>query len=178
MRAITRNRASPAAQELTRLGAELFEADLDNVESLVSAFSGAQAIFGVTNFWQFPQSLKTKELVELKGITWNEACYELEVQQGINIIDAAVQSAKQCQLDRLVLSSLCDARKASKGKYMWVYHFDSKARFVQYLEEKARDDPYYRALLEKTSYVQMGFYLDNWMKNPIFAPKKVRDTYV
>ena len=141
------------------------------MESLKVAFEGASAIFGVTDFWQFVKKPATQQLAQSKSITWNEACYLQEVQQGKNIIDAAAQ--QQQQIERMVLSSLSDARKATGGKYTWVYHFDSKARFVQYLEEKAQDDLQYRSLFEKTSYVQIGNYLDNWKKNPIFTPKKV-----
>ena len=172
VRGITRNVDSPAAQELKKLGVELVQADLDDVDSLESAFTNVSAIYGVTDFWQFAQLPKTHALAQEKGITWNEACYLQELQQGKNLIDAA---AKQVgHLDRLVLSTLCDVKKASGGKYTWVYHYDSKAHFVQYLKEKAQSEPSYRALHEKTSYVQIGNYLDNWKKNPIFTPQKVR----
>jgi len=112
-------------------------------------------------------------LAESKGITWNEASYLQELQQGINIIDAATKVTEHGGLDRLVLSSLCDVEKASSGKYTWAYHFDSKAHYVQYLKDKAQQDPNYHALYDKTSYLHMGNYLDNWKKNPIFAPRKV-----
>ncbi|KAI1622425.1 putative hscarg dehydrogenase [Exophiala viscosa] len=172
VRGITRNRNSAAARELAELGVKIVEADLDDVASVESAFSGASAIFGVTDFWQFVQSPKTHELAKSENITWNEACFRLELQQGINIIDAAVKVAKDCVLERLVLSTLSDAKRASKGKYTWVYHYDGKAQFVQYLEMKAQSEPEYRQLLETTSYVQMGFYLDNWKMTPLFAPQK------
>ena len=149
------------------------KADLNDVESLEAAFKSANVIFGVTDFWQFVKSPSTQELVKSQGITWNVACYLQEVQQGKNIIDAASRVVGQGQLERMVYSSLSDAKKASKGKYSWVYHFDGKAHVVQYLESKARDDDQYRLLFNKTSYVQMGNYLDNWNKNPIFNPKKV-----
>lgn len=149
------------------------KADLDDVASLQQAFTGAHAIFGVTDFWQFPEKAVTQELAVAEGITWNEACYRLELQQGKNIIDAAVKVAGEGVLERFVFSSLSDAKKASKGKLSWVYHFDSKAHIMNYLKEKAKEDPAYKTLLDKTSAVQVGFYLDNWSKNPILAPKKV-----
>ena len=173
VRGITRNRNSAAARELADLGVKLVEADLDDVASLESAFSGVSAIFGVTDFWQFVQSSKTHELAQSQNITWNEACYRLELQQGINLIDAAAKVAQDGVLERLVLSTLSDAKRASKGKYTWVYHDDGKAHFVQYLEKKAQSEPEYRQLFERTSYVQVGSYLDNWKMNPIFAPQKV-----
>lgn len=51
-RAVTRNRGSAKAAELTRLGVEVVEADLDDPDSLAAAFDGAQAAFCVTNFWE------------------------------------------------------------------------------------------------------------------------------
>lgn len=149
------------------------KADLDDVASLQKAFSGAHAIFGVTDFWQFPEKASTHEMAKAEGITWNEACYRQELQQGKNIIDAAVKVIGEGPLERFVFSSLSDAKKASKGKYSWVYHFDSKAHVLDYLKDKAKEEPTYKALSEKTSDVQIGFYLDNWMMNPLLAPKKV-----
>ena len=101
----------------------------------------------------------------------------MEVQQGINIIDAAARCCAKtgAHLERLVYSSLSGAKRVSKGKYTWVYHFDSKASVVEYLAEKAQDGEVleYKALLEKTSYLQLGSYMDNWMKNPLLMPQKV-----
>lgn len=155
----------------------MVEANLDDVKSLERAFTGAAAIFGVTDFWQFVQDPKTHALAEEKKITWNEAACLLEIQQGKNIIDAAVRCVSQGgdnpALERLVLSTLCNVRKASGGKYTWVYHFDGKAQFVEYLKDMAGKDADYRKLFDKTSYLQMGNYLDNWKKNPIFTPQRV-----
>ncbi|KAJ9606464.1 hypothetical protein H2200_009425 [Cladophialophora chaetospira] len=179
VRAITRNTSSSAALELQTLGAALVAANLDDVSSLITAFTGADAIFGVTDFWQFPKDPKTHEMAKQKGITWNEASYLLELQHGKNIIDAAatVLSTPESKLERLVLSSLADVRKASQDKYTWAYHFDSKAHFVKYLKDKADTVPDYRALFKKTSYLQMGYYLDNWRipNNPILTPRKQTD---
>lgn len=191
MRAITRNPDSQAARALADLvpGIQVVKADLDDVESLKAAFTGVDAIFGVTDFWQFlPQYQNSTQEVwdQVKAqcsdgappsasegkTTWNEACYLREFHHGKNIIDAAAQVASG--LDRLVLSSLSDARKASGGKYTWVYHFDSKAHYVKYLKSKAASgEPKYQSLLDRTSYVQMGYYMDNWKMNPFFTPQKV-----
>ena len=51
VRGITRNPDSPAAQKLAAKGVEIVKADLNDVDSLVSAFQGANAIFSVTNYW-------------------------------------------------------------------------------------------------------------------------------
>ncbi len=54
------------------------------------------------------------------------------------------------------MSSLCDATKASGGKYKGLYHWDSKARGVAYLREM------YHELAAKMSVVIMGNYMQNW----------------
>ena len=151
------------------------EANLNDANSLKQVFDGACIIFGVTDFWQFVGASSTRALVESRNITWNEACYLQEVQQGTNIIDAASEQENPQHLSKLILSTLADQRLASNGKYTWVYHFDGKARHVQYLKDKAQEDPAHLALLNKTSYLHMGFYLDNWKMNPMFAPRKVRN---
>ena len=51
-RAITRNTRSDKAQVLAGLGAEVVGADLDEADSLTSAFAGAHGAFCVTNFWE------------------------------------------------------------------------------------------------------------------------------
>ena len=51
-RAITRTPDSAAAQALSELGATVVRADLDDVDSLVSAFDGAYGVFCMTTFWE------------------------------------------------------------------------------------------------------------------------------
>ncbi|KAK5046220.1 hypothetical protein LTR84_008363 [Exophiala bonariae] len=193
VRAITRKPDSEAARRLKNStpNITIYKADLDDVESLKAAFEGADAIFGVTDFWQFVPQYRgnTQEVWDQAkaqyshGVpldtsnakaTWNEVCYLREFQQGKNIIDAAAHAVPG--LETLVLSSLSDAQKASNGKYTWVYHFDSKAHYVKYLKSKAESgESSYQLLLKKTSYLQMGYYLDNWKMNPFFTPKKGED---
>ena len=51
-RALTRDVKSDKAKALTKLGAEVAAADLDDVESLKRAFAGAYGVFCLTNFWE------------------------------------------------------------------------------------------------------------------------------
>ncbi len=51
-RAITRKPDSEAARTLAQRGAEVVKADLDDVSSLIDAFSGCHGAFCVTNFWE------------------------------------------------------------------------------------------------------------------------------
>ena len=51
-RAITRNPAGPRAQALSDAGAEVVQADVEDEDSLVRAFSGVHGAFCMTNFWE------------------------------------------------------------------------------------------------------------------------------
>src|SRR5207302_22943 len=52
VRALTRNVNSEKAQALAKLGAEVVQANVDDVESLKRAFDGAYGTFCVTFFWE------------------------------------------------------------------------------------------------------------------------------
>ena len=150
MRGISRNPSK--AQPWTAKGVEVVKGDLNDKESLIAAFQGANAIFSSTDFWAQFFIPATQE--ELKpGQSLNQYCYDLEVQQGKNVADAA---ATVEGLDRFIISSLCNVKKLSKGKFTWVYHFDSKAKTVEYVREMQPE------LAAKMSVVQMGAYMSNW----------------
>lgn len=129
----------------------------------MAAFQGADAIFSNTDFWTQFFNPTTREKLK-PGQTINEYCYDVEVQQGKNVADAA---ATVGSLDRFILSALCNAKKLSKGKYTQVYHFDSKANIVEYVREKHPD------LAAKMSVVQVGVYMSGWrmMCKPTKVPR-------
>jgi uncharacterized protein YbjT (DUF2867 family) len=112
VRALTRNTGSDKAKELKKLGAEVVEADIDDVESLKRAFRGAHGAFCVTFFWE--HFSPEKELAEAK-----------------NMADAA----KHADVRHVIWSTLEDTRKwvplddrrmpTLMGKYK-VPHFDAK----------------------------------------------------
>jgi NmrA-like family len=132
---------------------EIVHGDLDVPSTLIPAFTGATAIFSTTDFWASFYNPQTRTLLK-PNQSLGEFCYEKELQQGKNIADAA---AKIPNLERIVISSLCDVTKASGGKYKGVYHWDGKARAVAYLRER------YPELEAKLSVVMMGNYMDNWL---------------
>ncbi|KAF7622862.1 putative hscarg dehydrogenase [Aspergillus flavus] len=160
IRGLTRNTSSVKAQSLREQGVEIIQADLDDIVSLESAFQGATAIFSVTDFWNaFATIAPNSEIEDQSKI---RRTYEYELQQGKNVFDAA---AKIDTLERLVFSSLSDASKWSKGKYTRVLHFEAKAHAVDYGRET------YPELWKKTSVVQVGWYLSNFL-GPFLRPKK------
>jgi uncharacterized protein YbjT (DUF2867 family) len=66
VRALTRNAGSDKAKELKQLGAEVVEADIDDVTSLKKAFRGAHGAFCVTFFWE--HFSPEKELAEAENM--------------------------------------------------------------------------------------------------------------
>ena len=69
VRAITRHPESQRAKALASYGAELIQADMGEVDTLIHAFDGAHGIFSVQNFWDLGM--------------------QEEVRLGTNVIDAA-----------------------------------------------------------------------------------------
>ena len=111
-RALTRKVSSDKAKELAKLGAEVVEADLNDVESLKRAFAGAYGAFCITNYWELfsPE----KEFAQAKNLA---------------------QAAKQANVQHVIWSTLEDTRRwvplsdnrmpTLMGKYK-VPHFDAK----------------------------------------------------
>lgn len=164
VRALTRDATSAKAQSLAASSPniEVVAADANDPASLLQAFQGAHAIFSVTDFWTLYFDTRSKDKLK-PGQPLNEWCFEAEVQQGRNIIDAASQIPT---LERLVFSSLANVTKWSDGKYTHVFHFDSKAVAVDYGQENHPD------LWSKTSIIQVGMYLENYVKMPWLKPYK------
>ena len=117
-------------------------------------------IFAVTDFWGPYFSTfgeKSKEGDRATG----EYAFSVEVERGRAIVDAIEQVMNEeggrGGLERFVLSTLPSFKEQSKGKYTFVYHFDSKAVVTAYLKEK-------KELWEKSSLLNMGFYADNLVR--------------
>jgi uncharacterized protein YbjT (DUF2867 family) len=140
VRAVTRKPESDKAQALRAAGAEIVAADLDDVESLVRAFSGAQRAFFVTNYWELYSP-------------------ERELQQAQNLAEAA----RRAGLQHVVWSTLEDTRTQIRlddeeryptlmGKYK-VPHFDAKGEADRYFSERG----------VPTTFLRASFYFDNFV---------------
>lgn len=111
-RALTRDVNSDKAKALTKLGAEVVFADLDDAAGLKRAFAGAYGVFCLTNFWE--HFSPEKEYAQAK----NQA-----------------EAAKDTGVQHVIWSTLEDTRKwvplsdnrmpTLMGKYK-VPHFDAK----------------------------------------------------
>ncbi|KAE8389589.1 hypothetical protein BDV23DRAFT_157039 [Aspergillus alliaceus] len=167
VRGLTRDPSKPASRAWRDKGVELVIADLNDAASLKTAFAGSTVIYGVTDFWGILADPKVQERAQAAGRPANVEAYEVEVQQGRNIVDAA--NATVDTLDRFVLSTLSSTKKWSKGKYTHNFHFDGKWEAVDYLKAS------YPALAKKTSFLQLALYMTNWKIMPMGGPIKQSD---
>lgn len=157
VRGITRSTTSPSALALKARGLTLVEADLDNSTSLIKAFSGAHVIFAVTDFWA-PFFASFEKLSKISDRATGDHAFEIEVTRGKRIVDAVAKVlADEGVLERFVFSTLPGFKELSGGKYTYNYHFDGKAEISKYLKTK-------KALWEKSSLLNMGFYMTNLVK--------------
>jgi uncharacterized protein YbjT (DUF2867 family) len=105
VRAVVRDTSNPAAKQLRERGAQLAEADLDQAETLVKAFQGADAVFAMATF---------------TGPRGTDG----EVEHGKAIGDAA----RTAGVSRIVYSSVGGAER-----HTGIPHFESKRRVEEYL---------------------------------------------
>lgn len=156
VRCLTRNPASEKARALSRLGAHMRQADLDNVDSLTAAFDGVDVIFANTDFWETWISIVKSETDQDAA---SSAAYARELSWAKN---AAIAASKVPALERYVYSALAPMGEASGGKYMTSLHWESKAAAVKFIEAELP------GLWKKTSLIYVGTYATN----PFLIPKK------
>ncbi|MFV8225033.1 NmrA/HSCARG family protein [Christiangramia aquimixticola] len=120
-RVLTRKADSDKAKELKDLGAEIVEADIDNKESIITAFKGAYGAYCVTNFWEHFSP-------------------DRELKQAKNMAEAG----KEAGIQHVIWSTLEDTRKwipldddrmpTLMEKYK-VPHFDAKGEADDYFSD-------------------------------------------
>jgi uncharacterized protein YbjT (DUF2867 family) len=106
VRAMTRKPADPAARDLAALGAEIVKADLDQPETLETAFTGVWGAYSVQNTW--------------------EAGVEREELQGKRFAEIA----KKAGVEHFVYSSV-----GSADRKTGIPHFDNKYRVEERVRE-------------------------------------------
>lgn len=133
VRAVTRNPGGDQAQALANLGAELFQADMDDLDSLEEAFDGYKRLFSVQN--------------------WATDGVAGEIRQGKNVAEIA----RSAQVEHLVYGS-AGAGKPSSG----IPHFDSKIEVEAHMRDLGipftilRPMPFMELLSEKEFYPAMA----------------------
>ncbi|KAL4899368.1 hypothetical protein BDW74DRAFT_115790 [Aspergillus multicolor] len=111
IRGTTRDPKKPAAQDLINKGVEIVPADINDLSSLVAAFSGASIIFA-NNITIYDGHTK-----------------EHEISQGRAMADAAVAAG----VPAIIYSTLPHAGDISDGKLRHMGHFDGKAEVEAYI---------------------------------------------
>jgi uncharacterized protein YbjT (DUF2867 family) len=144
-RAITRDPSKDKAQALKGAGAEVVAANLDDVESLKTAFAGAYGVYGVTNFWEHFSAEKEKA-------------------QAKNIADAA----KAAGVKHVIWSTLEDTRAFMAPGDTRMPMLQEKYR-VPHFDAKAEANAFFAGL--PVTYLVTSFYWDNLFMFGL-APKK------
>ncbi|KAK5701498.1 hypothetical protein LTR97_004313 [Elasticomyces elasticus] len=155
VRAITRNKTSPAAKALADAGAELDTASYDDTESLSAAFKGANAVFAVTNMFD--------NIMELG----QEGAGEKEYNQMMKIAEAA---GKTSTLEHLVLHTLPSGEKMA-GKGFYVPHMDNKDRAADEIKKSMPE------LAKKTTFLWLGLFASNFYTFPMMTPIELPNSY-
>ena len=148
VRAITRDPGKDAAKALAASGAEVVRADMDDIDSLKTAFTGAHGAFCVTNFWEHFSAEKEKA-------------------QAKNLADAA----KAAGVQHAIWSTLEDTRAFMPPGDTRMPMLQDKYR-VPHFDAKAEADAYFKEL--PVTYLITSFYWDNLYAFGV-GPKKGDD---
>ena len=147
-RALTRDVGSDKAKELAKLGAEVVQADVDDVESLKRAFAGAYGVYCVTFYWAHMSP--EREKAQAKAMA--DACRHAGAQ---HVIWSTLEDTREhIPLDDPRMPTLMDRYK--------VPHFDAKGEA----------DAYFQGLPVTFSYA--SFYWENFIYFGM-GPKKGPD---
>ncbi|PSN75578.1 NAD(P)-binding protein [Corynespora cassiicola Philippines] len=141
IRAVTRNASGDKAKKLAAEGMEVVQANYDDEESIRKAFSGAQAIFAVTNWWEAFAVCKSQS-----------GAGDIEERQGIALAKLAGEVKT---LEHFIWSTLPPAHNITNGKYP-VPHFDYKAKVDDHIRNNMPE------LAAKTTFLMFGFYPSNF----------------
>ena len=140
VRALTRDPGSDQARALAAAGAEVVEANLDDVDSLQRAFDGAYGAYCVTNFWEHFSP-------------------EREIRQAANLAAAAAAAG----LEHVIWSTLEDTRR-------WVPLNDDRMPTlmgeykVPHFDAKGRSDAEFTRRGVPTTFLLTSFYWDNFIQ--------------
>ncbi|KAK5166848.1 uncharacterized protein LTR77_007577 [Saxophila tyrrhenica] len=155
VRGLTRNTSGKGAQTLAGEGAEMVSADIDDLDSLVKAFEGVQAVFCLTNFWELLFSGKSADEAD-----------KAEANQAYNV---ALAASKTPTLEHYLMSTLPNATELTKGERR-VPHMDYKSGVDERIKKELPN------LASKTTFIWMGWYSSN-MANMFFCrPMEVPQT--
>lgn len=149
-RALTRNKDSDKSKALADLGAEVFEVDIDNYESIKTAFEGAYGAFAVTFFWdhfsperEFSQAASIAKAAKVNGLK--------------HVIWSTLEDTRNW-------IPITDNRMPTLGKKYKVPHFDAKGEANNLFIENG----------VPTTFLNTSFYWENFIYFGV-GPKKGPD---
>ena len=149
-RALTRNADSDKAKALADMGAEVVAADVDDYESIKSAFAGAYGVYAVTFFWE--HFSPEKENAQVASIA--KAAKENDVQHAI--WSTLEDTRKWVPLDDNRMPTL-------NGNYK-VPHFDCKGEADKHFTDQG----------VPVTFLLTSFYWENYIYFGM-GPKKGED---
>ncbi|WLW57199.1 NmrA/HSCARG family protein [Streptomyces sp. YU58] len=149
VRALTRNPDSPAAKELTALGAEVVRADFYDEPSVHRAFEGAYGAFLVTNFWAHGSAAKEAQEVE-----------------------TLVRAAKAAGLKHVVWSTLEDTRELLPLEDERMPVLQEKYN-VPHFDVKGEANELFRQAGVPTTFLNTTFFFQGLLS--AMAPKRAED---
>jgi uncharacterized protein YbjT (DUF2867 family) len=139
VRAITRNVDSEKAKDLSKLGAEVSKADLNDIDSLKKAFEGAYGAYCVTNYWE-----------------------HLSPEKELANAEAMASAAKQTGVQHVIWSTLEDTRR-------WVPLSDNRMPTLMgkyktpHFDAKSEADHIFADLGLPTTFLLTSFYWENFI---------------
>jgi len=137
VRALTRRPQGAAALSLSRAGAQVQHADLDDPASLAQAFAGAHALFAMTNFWEHGSA--ERELVQAANIA---------AAARANRVKHVMWSTLEDTRDFMALH---DPRMPTLQGRFKVPHLDAKGESHRLFEDAGLP----------TTFLYLSFYWDN-----------------
>jgi len=137
VRALTRNAGSGKAKALKKLGAEVVEVDIDDVESVKKAYRGAHGAFCVTFFWE--HFSPEKELAEARNMA--DAAKHAGVR---HVIWSTLEDTRE-------LVPIDDKRMPTLMEKYKVPHFDAKGEANRLFSERGLP----------TTFLLTSFYWEN-----------------
>lgn len=139
VRALTRDVNSPKAKALAELGAEVVAVDIDNYESIRSAFTNAYGVYAVTFFWEHFSA--EKEIAQIASIA---------------------KAAKATNIKHIIWSTLEDTRN-------WIPLSDNRMPTIHekykvpHFDSKGSSDKFFTELNLPVTFLLTSFYWENFI---------------
>lgn len=139
VRALVHNANSDKARALKDIGVEVIAVDVDDYESLKSAFAGAYGVYAVTFFW-----------------------HHFSAEKEISQAESIAKAAKETGVKHIIWSTLEDTRK-------WIPLSDNRMPTLQekykvpHFDGKGSSDKFFTNLNLPVTFLYASFYWENFI---------------